>query len=396
MVDPSLSSDPPVIDDVTFEELLTDPYPVYVRAREMAPVVRIAAANLLLVTGFDDIIAIERDPVTWSSVIPESNVVKLFGTNLMRKDGDAHQVERKAMDPALRPGTAKRCWLPKIERIVDEVLSDVESEGETDLFRTVAEPISGRALAEIIGFRDVDWQTIARWSQAMMNGSGNYSGDPNLTRLALEAAAEIEAAVDRALETSGADPDETLISSMQQAGLGTQQIYGNAKVAIGGGFNEPRDALLTLTLGLLSNPDQLARLKTDDSLWPTAFEEAVRWISPIGMYPRKLTRVAEIGGIRLPKGTQVGLSVAAANHEPGRFEHPERFDMFRPKAQHLAFGSGPHYCAGTWVARMMIGKVAGPQLFRRLPNLRITDPGSVRIRGWVFRGPTTLPVAWDT
>jgi cytochrome P450 len=385
----------PVIDDIAFEDLLRDPYPIYKRAQAMGPVVRIAVANLLLVTHFDDILSIERDPETFSSDNPDSNVVKLFGPNLMRKDGASHQRERKAIEPAVRPGTATRCWAPLFETIVDEVISAVEGEGEADLFDALAAPIAGRALAAIVGFEDLGWRTIAAWSQGMMDGSGNYSGDKRLTARALEVGREIEEAVDRNSLRLLATPDESMLSSMLQAGLTTKEIYGNIKVAVGGGYNEPRDAILSLIYGLLLNPDQLEQVLAEPALWTAAFEEAVRWISPIGMYPRLLKRDVVLGGYHLAKGTQIGLSVAAANREEPRFDTPELFNLLRPKTPHLAFGSGPHFCAGTWVARILVTKIVAPQVFARLRNLRLKDPALVTLRGWVFRGPTRLPVVWD-
>lgn len=385
----------PSIDDVSFETLMRDPYPVYERARRMGGIVHIASANIPLVVGFDDIIAIERDPAVFSSAIPQSNVVRLFGPNLMRKDGEEHRSERKAVDPGLRPGAASRCWGARLETIVTEVLDDVAPAGAADLFGAVAEPIAGRALAAVLGLDDVDWLTIARWSQAMMDGSGNYSGDPDITRRALDTGREIEEAVDRALARPGGPPEHSVLASMQAGGLDRGQIYGNAKVAVGGGFNEPRDALLSLTYALLTSPDQLDLLRQDEALWPTAFEEAVRWVSPIGMYPRRTTRETAIGGVVLPAGMQIGLSVAAANRDPARFANADAFDLRRPRQQHLAFGSGPHFCAGTWVARMLIGKLAAPALFRRLNGLALDDPAGVAFRGWVFRGPTCLNARWD-
>ncbi|NWK94560.1 cytochrome P450 [Sphingobium lactosutens] len=384
----------PAIDDIIMGDLMEDPYPIYARAREMGSVVRIAATGLCLVTHFDDIIAIERDPETFSSRIPESNVVQLFGANLMRKDGHDHRRERQAIDPALRPGTAKRCWAPRLEAIVDDILNEVEPLGQADLFSAVAEPIAGRALIEVIGFVDLEWQTIARWSQAMMDGSSNYSQDSEPRLRALAAGREIERAVDLSLNQAGGPPEDSILGSMSRAGLSREEIHGNAKVAVGGGFNEPRDSLLSLLLGVLSDPVQRDRLLSDPALWPAAFDEAVRWISPIGMYPRKLTRDASIGGVTLPRGALIGLSVAAANREPERFVDPDRFDLSRPKVKNLAFGSGPHFCAGSWVARTLVGGIAGPRIFSRLSALRLVDSETVPVRGWVFRGPTSLPAQW--
>lgn len=387
----------PVIADVSFADLLADPYPAFQRARELAPVVRLDAANIIVATRFDDIMAIERDPDTYSSENPQSLVNKVMGHTMMRKDGAAHAMERKAVDPALRPGAVKSCWGPRFEAMFDEIMLGFERDGEADLFTAIAEPMAGQALAEVLGFVGVSWQDMARWSQAMIDGAGNYSNDPEISRLAMQAACEVEAAVDEVLPYHRDNPNSSALSSMLHAEQpqGIEQIYANIKVAIGGGVNEPRDSILTMVLGLLKNPDQLERVKADPNLWPAAFEEAVRWISPIGMYPRRIARDTVLSGIPLREGRQIGLCVGAANRDATRFEDPDRFNVFRERKSHLAFGAGSHFCAGTWVARHMVGRLVVPGLFKRLPNLRLKDRDSVRIRGWVFRGPTTLPVLWD-
>jgi len=319
-----------------------------------------------------------------------------MGHTTMRKDGEAHARERKAVEPALRPGAVKSCWAPKLEAIFDDVMAGFETDGEADLFTALAAPMAGRALAEVLGFLDVDWQTMALWSQSLIDGAGNYSGDPEISRKAADARG-VEQAIDRALPYHRENPNMSVLSSMIHADdpHTLDQIYANIKVAVGGGLNEPRDSILTLVLGLLENPDQLERVKADPNLWPVAFEESVRWISPIGMYPRRVTRDVIFSGVQLRAGDQIGLCVGAANRDDSRFEDPDRFNVFREKKSHLAFGAGPHFCAGTWVARHMVGRLVVPRLFERLKNLRLRDRADVGIQGWVFRGPTTLPVVWD-
>jgi cytochrome P450 len=392
-----ISTAVPVISDVSFAELVADPYPTFERARKLASIVRVEAANIMIATRYDDIMAMERDPETFSSENPQSLVNKVMGHTMMRKDGEAHARERKAIEPALRPGAVKSCWAPRLEAIFDEVMAGFEKDGEADLFAALAAPMAGRALAEVLGFLDVDWQSMALWSQSLIDGAGNYSGDPEIARKAAEAAKGVEAAVDRALPHHRENPNMSVLSSMIHAEdpHTIEQIYANIKVAVGGGLNEPRDSILTLVLGLLENPDQLEKVKADPNLWPTAFEESVRWISPIGMYPRRVTRDVVFSGVQLHAGDQVGLCVGAANRDESRFADPDRFDVFREKKSHLAFGAGAHFCAGTWVARHMVGRLVVPRLFERLKNLRLRDRADVRIQGWVFRGPVTLPVIWD-
>ena len=250
---------------------------------------------------------------------------------------------------------------------------------------------------EMIGFKEMPWETLASWSQSLIDGAGNYSGDAEIERKAMEAGAGIDAAIDAVLDHHRAQPNPSILSSMVHADppMPIEEIRANIKVIIGGGLNEPRDAILTLTLGLLANPVQKQSVLANPDLWPAAFEESVRWISPIGMYPRRVACATELSSVALAEGVQVGLCVGAANRDDRRFADPDRFDIFRPKQSHLAFGAGAHFCAGTWVSRQIVGRIVAPMLFERLANLQLRDDASPLVRGWVFRGPVSLPVRWD-
>jgi cytochrome P450 len=241
------------------------------------------------------------------------------------------------------------------------------------------------------------WQTLAAWSQALIDGAGNYAADAEVERKAMRASADVDAAIDAVLDDHRSQPNPSILSSMVNAEppMPLEGIRANIKVIIGGGLNEPRDAILTLVLGLLQNPAQQDNVLARPELWPAALEEAVRWISPIGMYPRRVTRDVELSGTTLPRDLQIGLCVGAANRDDSRFAEPDRFDVTRPKQSHLAFGAGPHFCAGTWVSRLTVGKIVVPMLFDRLRNLRLREETPPVVRGWVFRGPVTLPVRWD-
>ena len=392
-----MASTAPVVADVTYEDLLADPYPTFRRVRDTAPAVFVAAANLTLVTRFDDIMKIERDPATYSSDNPASLVNKVMGPTFMRKDGAEHAAGRKAIEPSFRPGTIKEHWAPKFAEICERLVNSLNGAGEADLFPALAAPMASLSLMEMIGFKEMPWETLALWSQSLIDGAGNYSRDAEIDRKAMEAGAGIDAAIEAVLDHHRAHPSPSILSSMVHADppMPIEEIRANIKVIIGGGLNEPRDAILTLTLGLLANPTQKQSVLAKPELWPNVFEEAVRWISPIGMYPRRVTREADLSGVTLPEGLQIGLCVGAANRDDRRFADPDRFDIFRPRQSHLAFGAGAHFCAGTWVSRQTVGRIVAPMLFERLANLRLRDDAPPVLRGWVFRGPVSLPVCWD-
>lgn len=388
---------PPTMEDVAFEALMDDPYPAFHRMQDLASVVFVPAANLHLVTRTKDIQAVEDNPAVFSSSNPISLMNKIMGHSLMRKDFEEHARERKAIGASFQQKVIKSHWGPRAAAIADELIEEFERDGRADLFSSFAAPFASKVLTEILGFEGVDWRDLAGWSQAMMDGLGNYADDPEISRRARVATDGTKAAIDRVMEKHRTEHNPSILSSIAHSGIPhtPEQIHANINVIVGGGLNEPRDAILTLVLGLLQNPDQLRAVLENHDLWPHAFEESVRWVSPIGMYPRMVQETTILGDTEVTKGTQLGICVGAANREFGTYDDPDGFNIFRSRRQHLAFGAGPHFCAGTFVSRLIVGKLAVPMLFERLPNLRLDPEKSVSVRGWVFRGPVNLPVVWD-
>jgi cytochrome P450 len=163
-------------------------------------------------------------------------------------------------------------------------------------------------------------------------------------------------------------------------------------MTIGGGLNEPRDSLAVSIHAMFANPEQRARVEADPALWRRVFEESIRWIAPIGMYPRQVAKPVRLGGVDLKPGDRLGIVLGSGNRDESVYENAENFDIGRGRG-HLAFGGGPHFCLGAWAARAQVAEVALPTLFKRLPNLRAA--GEPRWGGWVFRGVLDLPARWD-
>ena len=82
-------------------------------------------------------------------------------------------------------------------------------------------------------------------------------------------------------------------------------------------------------------------------------------------------------------------------HIKGHFDEPDRFDIRRDTRKQIAFGAGPHFCAGAFAARALVADVALPMLFDSFPKLRLDPHAEVAFRGWAFRGPLQVPVRWD-
>jgi len=172
-------------------------------------------------------------------------------------------------------------------------------------------------------------------------------------------------------------------------------VRHNIKLAISGGQNEPRKAIAGTIWALLTHPDEFARVRDGKVEWLQVFEEFARWISPIGMSPRRVAKAATVGGVEFAPEDRVFLMFGSANRDEAHFADAEKFDLTRDTGKSVAFGAGPHFCAGAAASRAMIADVALPSVFARLKGLRLDEGEPVRIGGWAFRGLFNLPVWWD-
>jgi hypothetical protein len=380
---------------ITLQELTLNPYPVYRSLRETG-VTWIEALGRWMVSGWEDVSRVETSREDFSSNETDSNLTRLIGHQMMRLDSDAHKRLRSAAQDPLRPAAVEG-RTAALQSIADRLIDDLVAGGEGDLVAGFGAPFAALALADVIGLRDVTATDIARWSQAIISGSSNYADDREIWAFAEAAMAEIDEAIDIAL--TDPLPDSILGAMVTSEGAGRplalEEIRANTKVIIGGGFNEPRDAIGTVLWGLLTHPDQLAALRQRSELLAPAVEEALRWISPIGVAPREVIRPVRFGDTRLEPGARVMINFASANRDERHWERPDAFDIHRPKTRHLAFGMGHHFCLGVWLARTQIAAVALPTLLRRLPGLRLDLDQPPAMRGWVFRGPVDLHLRWD-
>lgn len=147
-------------------------------------------------------------------------------------------------------------------------------------------------------------------------------------------------------------------------------------------------------MALLTHPDQLELVRKGEVSWLQAFEEYARWISPIGMSPRRIAKPWSIRDVMFETDERVFLMFGSANRDEKHFERADQFDVRRDTSKSVAFGAGPHFCAGAWASRAMIADVALPTLFARAGHIELADDESVRIGGWAFRGLQNLPVRW--
>jgi cytochrome P450 len=387
-----MSSAPVVsIDPIAFH---ADPYPVLARMRTETPVCFVPQLGATLFTRRDDVFAEEKRITLFSSHQPDGLLTRVMGPNMMRKDGDAHMRERKALFPSLSPRTVRDVLAPQFRNIVQGHIDRIRPLGACDLVREYAMPVAADALRVMTGLTNMAAVEMDTASQAMLDAAANYQRDPDVEAKGHRYAARVLDLIHARLPQLRAAPDLSIISVLDQAGLSVDAISGNVRVIIGGGQNEPRDAIAGAVWALLTHPDQLALIKNGHATWEDSFGEYVRLVAPIGMSPRRVAHDGEACGVSFRQDELIFFMFGSACRDSAHFDDPDRFDITRDTGPAIPFGAGPHFCAGAAASRTLIAGCALPMLFDQLPGLALD--GDVPFAGWAFRGPVTVPVRWDS
>ena len=381
--------------DIDLKAFWHDPYPALAKLRREAPIAFVPQLGSTLFTKRDDIFVYEKRIDVFSSHQPEGLMNRLMGHNMMRKDGDAHMAERRVIFPSISPRTVKDHWTAQFQAHADRILEELKPGEVVDFCRDFALPFSAECLKSITGLTNMRFQDMNAWSQGMIDGVANYIGDAAVEARCHEATAGIDAAIDERIPELRGKEDYSLLGVMLASGMPMDSVRANIKLAISGGQNEPRDAVAGCVWALLSHPEQLALALAGKVPWLNVFEEYARWISPIGMSPRRIAKPFAIGDIALAPEDRIFFMFGSANRDEAHFDHAEEFDVTRDASKSIAFGAGPHFCAGAWASRTMVADVALPTIFARLRGLRLREGEPVRIGGWAFRGLLNLPVSWD-
>ena len=394
----------PVDNDLTIKQLIENPYPVYRELRQTRPVLKVTAAGRTFLTKADDTRYVKMNPTLFSSDDPNTPMERAFqAKTLMRRDGEDHNRLRSAMMPSMTPQAVKQTWKQRIERIADEYINRLPKGEPVDFFTAFAGPFAARCVAEVLGIPKASDIEMQRWSQALIDGAGNFAGLPEPFERAERANEEINQCIHDAVLSYQQIPASSDTAPESRNALATQlnatetiemdHIVSNIKIAIGGGINEPRDALMTALFGLLTNPEQKQSALEQGNLWSAVFEEAVRWVAPIQLSSRRVTEDTVIRDCLIPQGDVVMTIQASANHDEDIFQDGHLFDISRDNTKrHQSFGNGPHFCMGTHLSRRMVADTVLPRLFDRFPNMILPDPERVRWSGFGFRGPLNLPL----
>lgn len=379
-------------DSITLADLEADPHPILAELRELSPATYLPSLDMWLVTRWDDVVYVCENPDLFTANTDPSWLRECLGENMLTLDGEPHHRLATGMRPPFAGTPAGRAMAHRLPAMLDQVIDGFAASKSADLMPVYAEPLANLTLLEALGFDTVTWQQLAEWCHGVITGLANFDNQPEKASIAARAHGELGDALGAHLRAIEARDISSGLASYVGAGFTLDEITNNVRLMISGGINEPCDAIGLVTYQILKDPELHRRVAEDRSALRRVIEETFRFHSPVGTATRQTTRDVTLDGVAIPEGEMVAAVLTAANRDPRRWSDPDSFLIDRGEGAHLAFSVGEHRCLGEWMGRQQV-RVGVERLLDRLPGLRLD--GEVELHGFEFRGPLSLPVAWD-
>ncbi len=384
---------------------LDDPYPFYHLLREMDPVHRCPDGSVFL-TRYADVAAVYRERRMLSDKKLEfgpkfgvgSPLYRHHTTSLVFNDPPYHTRVRSLLIAPFTP-RALRAMEPDIERLVARLLDAAAARGHMDLIADYAAAIPIEVIGNLLRVPHAERGPLRDYSLRILGALEPTLTDAQLNagnRAVEEFSTYLDGLIDDRRRNLNDDPADILSALIRGDGSGEaftqEELIQNCIFLLNAGHETTTNLIGNAIGALLDHPDALARLRAEPTLIDAAVEEFLRFESSNQLGNRRAGEDLEVGGVPLPRGTYVTLCIGAANRDPAQFPDPDRLHLSRSPNRHLAFGLGPHACAGMSLARLE-GRIAIQRLVERFPTLRRAGP-FVRGGRARFRGYASYPVSW--
>lgn len=392
---------------VAFQE---DPFPVYRRLRDEAPVYRSEKWGFWALSRHDDVRACLLDTETFVN----HPGIDLDATNDQGGAGNLPIIDNPRHDE-LR-AVVQRRFMPRsiaaledgvravATRLVDRIVDGgVAPHGVADIAQDLSWPLPYEVFFDFLGLpHGDDREQLIAWSHGLKD---RVPDDDRLTPKAVACTESSRVYLAGLLERRRREPKPDLLTHIVRSDIAgvpfaeadiepASEIVGLVFGLYLAGIETTAGLLSTLFHELAKRPDQQRALRENPALIPNAVEEGLRFRTPLQLTVRTATRDVTLHGVTIPDGARVAMVIGAANHDDRRYDDPHVYDALRPAVRHLGFGEGLHGCLGNPLARLE-ARVA---LEVALPRL-----GEFRVSGTPARYPSTpnmavldhLPVAFD-
>jgi cytochrome P450 len=393
-------------DNAAFAE---NPFPIFEQMRLMGPIVPFDSPfggpqKGWLVTRLEEAVQILKDNKQFTveaarvygsgaNRAMEHGAGALISQSMIMVDEPDHRRLRSLVSKAFTPKYIQSLR-PSIQRLADELIDRVQDQGHMDIVSDYAFPLPINVISSMLGVPSDSRPIIRAWSDVLAGAANPATSSTNASQA-------VEEYLLRLINEKRRNPTDDLISQLVQIEeegdrLDERELLSMIAVLIFAGHETTSNLISIGTLMLFDHPDQMARLKADPGLVPSAVEELLRYNGPVfSPAPRFATEDVELAGQQIHRGDMVLIILGSADRDETQFTNANEMDIARELNKHVAFGQGIHVCLGAPLARLE-GDIAFTTLLRRLPNLHLDAPrDSIKWRGgFNLRGLTSLPVAF--
>lgn len=398
-----MGSNDPATTEFLAPAVRRDPYPYFAYLRAQAPVRWLAGLNAFVVTRYDDVANILRDPGTFSSIAmrrqsPGKDPNDRGGHNVITSDPPEHGRLRRILQEEFKIRPLHELE-PRIRELVSTLSTALEATRTFDLVRDFTIPLPVTVIAELLDIEQSRHEDFKHWSDCLIKILNDRVG-PEWIRARL-GVRELIAFFSDVLEQRSADfagrQDvlSVLLRAEAESHIDRREMIAYAILLLTGGNETTTNLIGGMVVALLNDAEQLVALRENPSRIPNAIEEGLRYCSPVQGVYRRAMRDVEIAGHPVAAHSDIVVMLASANRDETKFTEPDRFNVLRHTGGQVGFGMGIHHCLGAHLGRLE-ARVALEWLIPRIDRFeRAFDEVSWN-DNWFVRGPETLPFRWKS
>lgn len=378
--------------------LAQDLHATLARARERCPVSHSDRyGGYWVVTGYDDVLRVAQDWQTFSSELgigipnaaaPGASAMKIYPVTI---DPPLQRTFKRLINAYLTPAVVSE-WEKPTRELVNRLIDRFVASGECDFMEAFARPFPGLAFFDLaLHAPPEDLEQVSSWATTASQPQAPEQGE-SLTNLASWIAEFVA-------ERRGKGPQGDVVDAVLGADIDGRPIteaeaIGTIQLLIFGGLDTTAGVLGMAMLRFCDHPEIPALLRARPERIPDAVEELLRLDGSFACIGRTARHDTELGGNTIKEHESVLVYWASANRDPSEFERPDTFDIDRARNRHLAFGAGPHRCAGSHLARMNL-RIAFEEIVRRLHDIELQGGAQVEFHSTFNRLPLSVPITFS-
>ena len=357
--------------DPTSAAILSDPYDTYDRLRAKDPVHRMRLINGWVLTRYEDVDMVLRDHRRFSKDDGREDEYR----SMLHHDPPDHTRLRSLVSKAFTPRAVRELH-PRVQRIVYDLLDDLDGRDRFDLIESFAFPMPVTVIAEMLGVPAQDMDRFKHWSNDVSLTIEPSLRDDQIRRVE-RATEELYGYFESIIEERRREPQNDMITALLNAEdegdkLTHEELLGTLILLLVAGNETTRNLIGNGVRALLKNPDQLQRLRDNPDLLDSAINELLRYDSPVQLDGRLVHNDVEVAGHRIRAGQRILCSIGAANRDPSVFAEPDKLDIGRNERSHIAFGRGIHHCLGAPLA-MLEARAAFSAILGRFSHIELAE-----------------------